>query len=293
MVKQIVVISGKGGSGKTVITGALSAIIPNKIIVDADVDASNLYLILNANIEQKHEFSSGKKAYIDASMCRQDGYCANLCRFKAIHLNHKVYTVNQVLCEGCGFCAMICPVKAISMQSSLTGEWYIADTQYGQLVYAKLGVAEENSGKLVSLIKHKAMQLAEQNHKDWLLIDGSPGIGCSVIASLSGADIALVVVEATISGLHDAMRVIEVAQHFNLEIFVVINKYDLNLAITEEIIAYCNKNNISMLGKIKYNSAIVNAVIAGKNIMETLHTELHEEQQTILQIWQNISNYKL
>lgn len=296
MAKQIVVISGKGGSGKTVISGALSAVIPHKVIVDADVDASNLYLILNPQNQENHEFSSGKKAVIDDKKCNQDGYCVQFCRFDAICLdkeNTNTYYINQILCEGCGFCARICPAKAISMQPSLTGEWYHAQTQYGEMVYAKLGIAEENSGKLVSLVKREAVKLAEKNNCDWLLIDGPPGIGCPVIATLSGADIALVIIEASISGLHDAMRVIEVAQHFHLQVFAVINKYDLNLSTTEKIIAYCDENNIPILGKIKYNPTIVTSLVMGKNIMEISQPELHEVQETILAIWQNIKNYTL
>ena len=181
--KQIVVISGKGGTGKTVITGAFAALAKNKVMADCDVDAADLHLLLQPKINQRHEFKSGFSASIDKKICERCGKCIAVCRFEAISDN---FVIDPVSCEGCAFCSHICPVQAIRMTENLSGEWYISDTRFGPLVHAKLGIAEENSGKLVSLVRKQAKELAEKNNCEWVIIDGAPGIGCPVIASLSG-----------------------------------------------------------------------------------------------------------
>jgi len=211
--KQIVVISGKGGTGKTVITGAFASLAKNKVMADCDVDAADLHLLLQPKIKERHDFRSGLSALIDKKICQQCGKCIAACRFDAITSS---FVIDPISCEGCGFCSHICPAGAIKMKENLAGEWFISETRFGPMVHAKLGIAEENSGKLVSLVRQQAKDLAEKGNYDWVIIDGAPGIGCPVIASLTGIDCAVVVTEPTLSGLHDALRVIEVTSHFNV-----------------------------------------------------------------------------
>ncbi len=263
--KQIVVISGKGGTGKTVITGAFAALARNKVMADCDVDAADLHLLLQPKIKERHDFRSGLSASINNKTCIQCGKCMIACRFKAISND---FVIDHVSCEGCGFCSHVCPVQAIMMEENLAGEWYISETRFGPMVHAKLGIAEENSGKLVSLVRKQAKIIADQNNCDWVIIDGAPGIGCPVIASLSGIDCAVVVTEPTLSGLHDAARVIEVAKQFKIPVKLIINKYDLNPAMSEKIEKYCSDNGITLIGKVGFDKAVVEAMVEGKTIME-------------------------
>ncbi len=263
--KQILIISGKGGTGKTILTGAFAALVDNKVMVDCDVDAADLHLLLTPITKEKNEFRSGKTAFIAKDKCAQCKRCLRLCRYDAISDN---LIVDPIRCEGCSFCSLVCPVEAIEMQENESGEWYISDTRFGPLVHARLGIAEENSGKLVSLVRQQAKELAEKQKCEYVIIDGPPGIGCPVIASLSGTTCALVVTEPTLSGLHDAKRVIEVANHFNVPIKLVINKYTLNLDMTEQIEKYCLRNNISIAGKIPFDKIFVETMVQGKTILE-------------------------
>ena len=282
MMKQIVIISGKGGTGKTVLTGALAALAQNKIMADCDVDAADLHLLLSPEIKEQHEFRSGKTARIDQSLCRQCGKCIRVCRFGAITDD---FTIDPIACEGCGFCSFVCPQKAIVMEENISGDWFISDTRFGPMVHAKLGIAEENSGKLVALVRKQAKELAERNSCDWVIVDGAPGIGCPVIASLSGIDCALVVTEPTLSGLHDAARVIEVAKHFGVPVKLIINKYDLNPSMTEKIERYCVDNNIDLAGKIRFDKSVVRAMVEGKTIIEY---EDSQAKEAVVNIWEKI-----
>jgi len=291
-VKQIVVISGKGGTGKTVITASLAALAKRKIMADCDVDAADLHLLLNPKIKQRYEFRSGKTARIDKKLCEQCGKCLIACRFSAIggsafggNAVSQNFTVDPISCEGCAFCSFICPAEAINMEENLSGEWFISDTRFGPLVHAKLGIAEENSGKLVTLVRNKAKELAEREDSDWVIIDGAPGIGCPVIASLSGVDFALVVTEPTLSGLHDAKRVIDVARHFRTPVKLVINKFDLNLDITKEIEKYAQENQIQVLGKMCFDESVVKAMVEARTIVEFTDGRAKEE---ITKIWQRL-----
>jgi len=280
--KQIVIISGKGGTGKTVITASFAALADKKVMVDCDVDAADLHLLLQPNIQQRYEFRSGVTALINKEICVQCGKCREICRFDAISED---FTVDPISCEGCAFCHYACSVEAIEMKENISGEWYVSDTRFGTMVHAKLGIAEENSGKLVSLVRKKAKELAEKEGSDWIIIDGSPGIGCPVIASLSGADCALVVTEPTLSGLHDADRVIKVAQHFKVPLKLVINKYDLNLDMVKKIENYCQENNVEVVGKIGFNHDVVNAMVNGQTIIEYKNGKTKNE---IINIWKRI-----
>ena len=280
--KQIVVISGKGGTGKTVLTASFAAIAESKVMADCDVDAADLHLLLAPDVNERHLFKSGKTAVINNDICTGCGKCVELCRFEAISRD---YIVDPIACEGCAFCSFVCPVGAIKMRENTTGEWFISSTRFGPMVHAKLGIAEENSGKLVSLVKNKAKELVEKDDLDWVIIDGSPGIGCPVIASISGVNCALVVTEPTMSGLHDADRVIQVANHFNVPVKMVINKHDLNLDTSEIIAAYCRKNKIQLIGKIPFDKSVVEAMVERKTIVEFTDGKVKDE---ICSIWDKL-----
>jgi MinD superfamily P-loop ATPase len=280
--KQILVISGKGGTGKTVVTGAFAALAENKVMADCDVDAADLHLLLAPSVRERGEFRSGKTAVIDSDECVGCGKCVEVCRFGAVSDD---FTVNPVSCEGCGFCYFACPFQAIKMEENISGEWFISDTRFGPMVHAKLGIAEENSGKLVSLVRKKAKELADEKNADWIIVDGAPGTGCPVIASLSGIDCAVVVTEPTLSGLHDAGRVLEVAKHFKVPAKLIINKFDLNVDMTAEIEKYCGDNCIDMLGKVPFDKSVVEAMVMGKTIVEYDGSSAKNE---IKKIWERI-----
>jgi len=280
--KQIVVISGKGGTGKTILTASFAAIAESKVMADCDVDAADLHLLLAPDVTERHLFKSGKTAVINNDICTGCGKCVELCRFEAIS---KDYIVDPIACEGCAFCSFVCPTGAIKMRDNTTGEWFISSTRFGPMVHAKLGIAEENSGKLVSLVRNKAKEMAEENNLDWVIIDGAPGIGCPVIASLSGVDVALIVTEPTMSGLHDADRVIQVAKHFDVPVKLVINKYDLNCDMSEKIEKYCQKRKIPVVGKILFDEFVVKAMVERKTVVELSEGKAREE---IFNIWDRL-----
>lgn len=281
--KEIVILSGKGGTGKTSIVGCFAALAENKVMVDCDVDAADLHLIMQPVIREKHEFWSGQTAFIDEEKCTECGLCQNLCRFEAI----KIFEVDPISCEGCGFCSHICPVEAIIMKENLSGHWFISDTRYGPLVHARLGIAQENSGKLVAQVRQQARKLAEQNSFEYIICDGPPGIGCPVISSLSGASLALLVTEPTLSGIHDLERVIGVCQHFNVPATVCINKYDLNEENTRQIENFCRGKQVQIAAKIHFDNAVTEAIVAGLPLVEHYRGKVSEEMQNL---WNNILN---
>lgn len=280
--KQIAVISGKGGTGKTVITASLAALAKNKVIVDCDVDAADLHLLLSPKVKEKYIFKSGQSAVTNKEKCIDCGKCREVCRFNAVMDD---FTIDKVSCEGCSFCTLVCPVGAIAMEENIAGEWYISDTRFGPFVHANLGIAEDNSGKLVTLIRKESQSLAEREGKDLIIIDGTPGIGCPVIASLSGVDLAIVVTEPTLSGLHDADRVIQVAKHFKVPVQILINKYDLNEEMVCKIEDYCNEQKIAIIGKLKFDKSIVKAMVSGKTAIEAADSNVKD---SISQIWNKI-----
>jgi len=282
--KQIVVISGKGGTGKTIVAGSLAFLAQNKVMVDCDVDAADLHLLLHPSVKERHEFRSGQTAVIDRKLCQKCGKCLSVCRFEAVKPN---FNIEPFSCEGCGLCAQVCPQGAIRMEENVAGEWFISDTKYGPFVHAKLGIAEENSGKLVAKIRQVAKELARNQALDYVIIDGPPGIGCPVIASLSGIDCALVVTEPTLSGLHDAERVMDVAEHFNITVKLVVNKYDLNPVITEKIEAFCRDRDIPVIGKIVFDKTVVQTLVEGKTIVEYAKCPAGDE---VRKIWELLKN---
>jgi MinD superfamily P-loop ATPase len=262
--REIVILSGKGGTGKTSIAASLAVLADNKVMADCDVDAADLHLLLNPAVEEEHEFYGGKVAAIDEDKCTRCGLCQQLCRFGAI----SDFRIVPVSCEGCAFCANACPSQAISMQDSLCGKWFLSATRYGTLVHARLGIAQENSGKLVSTVRKRAQEVAVEQGADYIICDGPPGIGCPVISSLSGADLALLVTEPTLSGLHDLERVITLCRHFGVPVIVCINKYDINLDNTASIERYCQKEKIAVIGKIPADDVFTGALVRKVPVVE-------------------------
>lgn len=269
MMKEIVIISGKGGTGKTSLAGSFASIVsPGAVLVDADVDAANLSLICNPTLLETHEFSSSEEAQIDLDSCLCCDLCWELCRYEAISENYKV---DSLKCEGCKVCYYACPNQSISLVKKISGHWFVSKTAYGTLVHARLGVAEENSGKMVTTVRNAARDLALLENKELIIIDGPPGIGCPVISSLSGVDTALVVTEPTVSGIHDMERVLEVCRHFNVKASVCINRYDLHMGNTHIIESYCLENRIKMAGKVPFDRTFMKALAEGKSIVEYAH----------------------
>jgi MinD superfamily P-loop ATPase len=261
--KEVVILSGKGGTGKTSIAGSFAVLARNKILADCDVDAADLHLLLSPSIKEENEFWSGKVAVIDEDSCTRCGLCQKICRFNAIN----DYKVNPISCEGCGFCSHICPADAIDMTENLAGKLFISDTEYGLLVHARLDIGQENSGKLVALVRQNARKMAKENNFDYLVTDGPPGIGCPVISSLSGASLALLVTEPTLSGIHDLERVIGVCNHFNVPSIVCINKYDINEENCLVIEQYCSSQNIPVSAKIPFDNTVTEALIKGQPVV--------------------------
>ncbi|MEA2015824.1 MAG: ATP-binding protein [Actinomycetota bacterium] len=272
--KQIVIISGKGGTGKTVITGSLAAMAKDKVIADCDVDAADLHLLLDPEIKKSHIFKSGFTAFTHKDKCIDCGICKKVCRFDAVKDD---FTIDPVSCEGCAFCSYACPENAIEMKENISGKWFVSETRFGPMVHARLGIAEENSGKLVSLVRQKAKEIAEDRNYKWVIIDGSPGIGCPVIASITGVDCVVMVTEPTLSGLHDAKRLLDVTNHFNIEARIIINKYDLNPDVTGKIEKWSKDKNIEILGKIEFNRSVVESVVNGKTVIEYTNNKVTEQ----------------
>lgn len=280
--KHIVVISGKGGTGKTTLTASLCALAEKPVIIDCDVDAADMHLLTHPQIRRSEDFTGGKYAVIDAAKCVKCGKCREVCRFDAIT---KGFKADIFSCEGCGLCERVCPAKAIAMTDRLSGKWFVSDTKYGVLVHAELGIGEENSGKLVSKVKQTAFDIANASAAQWVIADGPPGTGCPVMASLSGAHLAVVVTEPTLSAIQDMKRAVETASHFNIPSAVIINKWDLNENNTVEVEKFCKENNVALLGRISFNQAASEAVAAGVPLVEYGNARPSDE---IKAIWSNI-----
>ena len=273
--QELVVISGKGGTGKTSIAASFAAMARNAVLADCDVDAADMHLLADPRIVSKESFPGGMRARINSNLCTACGQCGELCRFDAIHGNGlgnskfaATFQVDPIACEGCGVCAWFCPAQAIVLSPVVNGEWFISDTRLGPMVHARLGVAEENSGKLVSLVRATAKRLAEERRLDLVIIDGSPGIGCPVIASITGTDMVLVVTEPTLSGRHDMERVAELTRHFGVPAAVCVNKWDLNPKICEDIEAKARSHGMILAGRIRYDRSVTEAQVQGKTIVE-------------------------
>lgn len=286
--KEIVVISGKGGTGKTSLTGSLAALAGTAVIADCDVDAADLHLLLESRRKEKHTFISGHGAVIDQKICLSCGLCKELCRFDAVDYIHGEYRIREIGCEGCRVCVELCPVEAIDFPESNCGEWYRSETVHGEMIHARLKAGAENSGKLVSLVRSEAKKSAESAEIPWIIVDGPPGIGCPVISSVCGVDYAVIVTEPTLSGKHDLERVLALTQHFNVTPGIVINKSDLNSGICREIELFAQSQDIVVLGKIPYSPIFNLAQKAGKPLVEFAHES--SEARMITEIWQAIVN---
>ncbi len=278
--KELIIISGKGGTGKTSLMAAFAYLAENKVLCDADVDAADLHLITAPNILEKHDFQGGNTAIINKDKCTECGLCIDLCKWGAIS---ETFEVNSIECEGCGVCVYFCPEKAIDFPLNTCGEWYISDTRFGPLVHARLGIAEENSGRLVSLVRNEAKKLAEEKGLDLILTDGPPGIGCPVIASIGGADAVLIVTEPSVSGKHDMQRVVQLANHFKVPAFLCVNKFDLNKDITDEIEKFAKEKGLTCLGYIPFDQIFTKAMVQGQTIFE--YDSNSSSAQAIRKLW--------
>ncbi len=266
--KQLVILSGKGGTGKTTVTAALAHLAAQTrpiVLADADVDAANLGLVLAPVTEETHDFTGGRIAVVDAARCIACGRCAEICRFDAV-VPGDTYAVDPIACEGCATCFYECPTHAITMTPQRAGQWFVATTRYGPLYHAHLFAGQENSGKLVTLVKQMARLRAFDDAADLLLVDGPPGIGCPVIAALAGANLALIVTEPTVSGAHDLERALGLAAHFNIPAMVLLNKADLGPAQAEAIVAHCAARNVPLIGRLPYDAAVTEAMVRGEPV---------------------------
>ena len=286
-VKEIVIISGKGGTGKTSISASLAYLAKDEaIIADCDVDAANMHLLLEADFRHKEEFLSGEVALIDEDVCVNCGKCKEVCRFDAINVIDNQHRVDNISCEGCRYCYHVCPTGAIEMKEQKAGELFVSNIKTGsKMVHAKLGFGAENSGKLVAKVKTTAKELAQKEDKRYIIVDGSPGIGCPVISSLSGANLVVIVTEATVSGLHDLKRVLKLIKSFSLKSVCIINKYDLNEKMSSQIEEFLKKENVKVIAKLPYDEAFTKALSKAKVIVE------YDENSKISKILKNI--YKI
>lgn len=311
--KELVIISGKGGTGKTSIAASLAVLSGNCVVADCDVDAADLHLVLSPLIKERHEFHSGHEAVIRQEACVGCGACLAYCRFDAVKRLSKdqaaamalapamicrncdfcvrscpvktnelikamkdscsdwgetVFWIDPIACEGCGVCVQFCPVQAIEFPDRLCGDWMISETRCGPMVHARLGIAAENSGKLVATVRREARRIAEAENHPLIIVDGPPGIGCPVIASITGAGLVLAVTEPTLSGEHDLQRVARLAGHFGIPLMVCINKWDLNPEIAERIESHCQTQSIGLAGRIRYDNAVTQSQVQGLTIVE-------------------------
>ena len=283
MIREIVIVSGKGGTGKTSLAAAFAALAKNGILCDADVDAADLHLLMQPEVKERTDFMGGSKAVINPDLCTGCGTCRTLCRFDAISDR---YEVDPIRCEGCGVCVDFCPEQAIDFPVQRCGEWYISATRFGPMVHARLGIAEENSGRLVSLVRTKTRQLAEARGLELILTDGSPGIGCPVIAAIGGATALVIVVEPTVSGIHDMERVVDLAAHFRVPGMVIVNKYDLNVEMTETIEQLAVQRNLVVLGRVPFDPVFTRSMVQGQTLFE--YGEENPTRQVVRDIWAKI-----
>lgn len=267
--KEITILSGKGGTGKTSVTAALASLATGAVLCDSDVDAADLHLILKPTVLETYSFPGFWVATINASACTNCGICLDYCRFDAIHTNGSgVYEIDPFKCEGCRLCERICPVQAISSEKSTNNAWYVSKTRLGMMVHAEMGPGEENSGKLVTRCRQRAKEIAEENNASYIISDGPPGIGCPAIASITGTDAVIMVVEPTKSSLHDAERLIELIDSFSIPVFAIINKSDIQPEMTERLEEFFQERSVPLLGILPFDKSVIKAMIEGLTIVE-------------------------
>jgi MinD superfamily P-loop ATPase len=262
--RQLTLISGKGGTGKTTIAGAFAVLAKHKVMADCDVDAADLHLIMDAKIQQTETFYGGRSPVVDVEKCTQCGICTDLCRFDAINDG----VVDIVSCDHCGLCSHGCPENAIAMVEDLSGNWFVSGTPHGPLVHARLGIGEENSGKLVTAVRKKASEIAEKENRDLVIIDGPPGIGCPVMASVAGVDMVLAISEPTLSGMHDLDRILELSRHFQIPAKVCINKFDINSKLTHEIERACHEKGAEVISKLPFDRCVIDSLVMKKTVID-------------------------
>ena len=285
MIRELVIVSGKGGTGKTSVTASFAALAENSVLCDADVDAADLHLLMAPVVKESNVFMGGRLASIREDDCVECGRCLELCKFDAISDD---FVIDPLSCEGCGVCVKLCPEECIDFPVQQCGEWYKSDTRFGPMVHARLGIAEENSGKLVSLIRQETKKLAEARECELILTDGPPGIGCPVIAAIGGATALVIIVEPTVSGLHDMKRVAELAAHFKVPGLVCVNKFDLNLDMTKEIEDFSIERNMQLVGRIPFDPVFTKAMIQGKSVLE--HAPESEAAKALMDVWKKIQS---
>lgn len=281
--KQLTIISGKGGTGKTTVAAAFASLAGGAVLADCDVDAPDLHLVLRPEVQREEEFV-GSRVAIRKTDCSRCGKCRKACRFDAIDEN---IMISEVKCEGCGVCAFVCPEDAIELEDRKTGTVYISKTRFGPMVYAELGMGEEASGKLVAQVRQRARELTG-NGRNLVIIDGSPGIGCPLIASITGVDLVLAVAEPTVSGMHDLERVLKVAEHFGIKACVCVNKYDINEENTEKIEEFCLARRVPMVGKTPYDNVATEAMINEKTVIEYSNSEL---SKNLKDVWRRVERF--
>jgi len=279
MAHEIGIVSGKGGTGKTTISAAFVAIAKDIVMADCDVDAPDLHILLDPEVLQKEEFISSKSATIDKEKCNQCGLCEASCRFDAI----SVPEIDSISCEGCGVCEFVCPEKAISMHDRISGHTFKSRTRFGYMSHAKLLPGEGNSGKLVTSVREQGQVFAKETNQDVILIDGSPGIGCPVIATVAGLRLGIIVTEPTLAGMHDMRRVLDLMKRFNVRSTVIINKYDINPENTGSIIRYCEENEVEILGKIPFDRVMTDSMVQGRTLPE--HAPDHHITRSLRKMW--------
>jgi MinD superfamily P-loop ATPase len=293
--RELAVISGKGGTGKTSIVASFAALSRNAVLADCDVDAADLHLVLEPHVLRRYQFTGGHRARIKHGHCTACGKCEELCRFDAIlfdgpgnGLVEKTFRVDPIACEGCGVCAWFCAEQAIEFGPVVNGEWFVSDTRCGPMVHARLGIAEENSGKLVSTVRTAAKRIAEERSLDLVIIDGPPGIGCPVIASITGTHLVLAVSEPTLSGLHDLERVAALTRHFGMPALVCVNKWDLNPEICSRIEVWAREHGLGLAGRVRYDRAVTAAQVNGRAVVEYQQDGCAED---IRSVWREVAAY--
>ncbi|MFC1851530.1 P-loop NTPase [candidate division CSSED10-310 bacterium] len=285
---EITIISGKGGSGKTTVAASLAMLAENKVLADNDVDAADLHLLIKPKVREVHDFLGRAKYTINTSTCTGCGLCLDACHFNAIRSydpvnkeGKKICIIDEVACEGCGLCRLVCPVEAISAKTNVTGKWYVSDTDCGPMAHARLGIGQENSGRLVAQVRHIAESLAIKWQKKYILGDGPPGTGCPVIASVSGTDLVLIVTEPTVSGVHDMIRVLELANHFHIPTKIIVNKADLNLEKSRQIEIMAKRMGSKVIAHIPFDRNVIDALKAGKTLIEYGKGPAFEEMKNL------------
>lgn len=286
---ELIVISGKGGTGKTSIVASFAALAGSMALADCDVDAANLHLVVNPSVLRREAFSGGYLATVLADKCTACGKCEELCRFDAVSFDgpsgemaDKTYRIDPIACEGCGVCAYFCEHDAIDFSLAVNGQWFVSDTRYGPMVHARLGVGESNSGKLVSLVRSQAKKIAEQQGLDLILVDGPPGIGCPVIASVTGADVVLVVAEPSLSGFHDLKRAADLTRHFGIKTLLCVNKWDLNEDLAAAMEQWALRHSLQVAGRVRYDSAVTKAQVRRRPMVECSTTGVGKD---IVDLW--------